>query len=147
MATDLSVDILLVEDNQFDAELTIHTLESHHLANRIKVAEDGAEALDYLFGLGQYAGAEPHRPPRLILLDLKLPKLNGLEVLATLKSDDRTKLIPVVMLTSSKEDPDIKKAYDLGANSYVVKPIDFNAFSDTIGKLGMYWLIINQPPL
>lgn len=142
-----SADILLVEDNQYDAELTTRVLSKQRIANPIRVVEDGAEALDYLFGRGKYAGFEPHRHLKIILLDLKLPKLTGLEVLAAIRADDRTKKIPVVMVTSSREDPDIRKAYELGANSYVIKPIDFDSFSATIGALGMYWLIINQPPV
>ncbi|HUW68757.1 MAG TPA: response regulator [bacterium] len=141
------VDILLVEDSQFDAELTLRSLAQKHIANPIRVVIDGAEALDYLFARGNYADFGPYRLPKIILLDLKLPKLNGLEVLAAIKSDERLRTIPVVMVTSSREDPDIQKAYSLGANSYVIKPIDFDSFSATIGTLGMYWLLVNQPPI
>ncbi len=121
-------DILLVEDNLHDVELTVHALERHHVANRIQVVRDGAEALDYLFGTGAYAGRSPDDRPRVILLDLKLPKVDGLEVLRRVKSDPRTKTIPVVVLTSSREERDIVESYGLGANSYIVKPVDFEQF-------------------
>lgn len=144
--TDINtIDILLVEDNPHDAELTMRTLKKNHVANRIFVVTDGEEALDFLYCKGQYS----HRInnfPKVIFLDIKLPKLNGLEVLKTIKSDKSLHHIPVVMLTSSVEDPDIKAAYSLGANSYVVKPVDFENFSKTINSLDMYWLVVNQPP-
>ncbi len=139
-----SIDILLVEDNPLDAELTLRTLKKHHVANDIFTVTDGEEAIDYLFCRGKYAGRE-NTPPRVIFLDIKLPKINGLEVLKKIKHDDNLRNIPIVMLTSSVEDPDIKAAYALGANSYVVKPVDICNFTETINNLGMYWLVINQP--
>ncbi len=141
-----SIDILLVEDNPNDAELTVRALKKHHLANQIYVAEDGAQALDILFARGKYAQRENSVLPKIVLLDLKLPRVSGLEVLKEIKSDVRTKIIPVVVVTSSAEDPDIKRAYDLGANSYVVKPVDFEQFFEAMGNLGLYWLLVNQPP-
>jgi two-component system, response regulator len=140
-----TIDILLVEDNPQDVELTMRTLNKHHVANQIFVVTDGEEALDFLYCRNQYAQRSRHLP-RVVFLDIKLPKLNGLEVLKTIKSDEHMHHIPVVMLTSSVEDPDIKAAYELGANSYVVKPVDFKNFSETINNLGMYWLVVNQPP-
>ena len=133
-----NLSILLVEDNPRDAELTLRAFRKHNLANSVSVAHDGVEALDILFDPD---GAER---PRVILLDLKLPKLDGLEVLRRLKSDDRTRSIPVVVVTSSNQDPDIKTAYELGANSYVVKPVDFESFMKTMSELGFYWLMVNQ---
>jgi two-component system response regulator len=141
-----TIDILLVEDNPHDAELTVRALKKRHLANRIFVAEDGAQALDILFARGQYEKRENSTPPKVVLLDLKLPKVSGLEVLKEIKSDERTKRIPVVVVTSSREDPDIKEAYSFGANSYVVKPVDFEQFFDAMSNLGLYWLLVNQPP-
>jgi len=141
-----AVDILLVEDNPQDAELTIRALKKHNLANRLIIVEDGAEALDFIFGRGKYAGRDTGHPPKVVLLDLKLPKVSGLEVLRALKQDERTRPIPVVIVTSSREDPDIKTAYALGANSYVVKPVDFDAFAEAVCNLGLYWLLVNQPP-
>ena len=141
-----AVDILLVEDNPQDAELTIRALKKHNLANRLIIVEDGAEALDFIFGRGKYAGRDTGHPPKVVLLDLKLPKVSGLEVLRALKQDERTRPIPVVVVTSSREDPDIKTAYALGANSYVVKPVDFDAFAEAVCNLGLYWLLVNQPP-
>lgn len=140
------VDILLVEDNPRDAELTIRALKKRNIANPLHVAEDGAEALDFVFCRGAYADRDCSHPPRVILLDLKLPKVSGLEVLKVLKENEATKAIPVVVVTSSQEDPDIKAAYALGANSYVVKPVDFDAFLDAMSSLGLYWLLVNQPP-
>ncbi len=140
------VDILLVEDNPRDTELTIRALKKHNITNRLIVLEDGAEALDFVFCRGKYADREISNTPKVILLDLKLPKVNGLEALKAIKSDDRTKKIPVVMVTSSKQDPDIKKAYEYGANSYVVKPVDFNTFVEAMSHLGLYWLLVNQSP-
>jgi two-component system response regulator len=140
------VDILLVEDNPRDAELTIRALKKRNLANQLFVAEDGAEALDFIFCRGAYAQRDMLEPPKIVLLDLKLPKVNGLEVLRAIKADERTRTIPVVILTSSREDPDIKAAYDLGANSYVVKPVDFDAFLEAMSHVGFYWLLVNQPP-
>jgi two-component system response regulator len=141
-----AVDILLVEDNPQDAELTIRALRKHNLANQLIAVEDGAEALDFIFCRGKYGDREIGHTPRVVLLDLKLPKVNGLEVLRALKQDERTRTIPVVVVTSSREDPDIKTAYALGANSYVVKPVDFDAFADAVSSLGLYWLLVNQPP-
>lgn len=141
-----AIDILLVEDNPQDAELTVRALKKNRLANRIYVAEDGAEALDILFARGKYACRVNSIPPKVVLLDLKLPKLSGLEVLKEIKSDERTKKIPVVVVTSSREDPDIAEAYALGVNSYVIKPVDFEQFFTAMGNLGLYWLLVNQPP-
>jgi two-component system response regulator len=138
------VDILLVEDNPQDAELTVRALKKYNLANRLFVVEDGAEALDFIFRQGQYAQRDLGFSPKVVLLDLKLPKLNGLEVLKAIKTDERTRTIPVVMVTSSAEDPDIKAAYHLGANSYVVKPVDFDVFLDAMSQVGLYWLLVNQ---
>jgi len=140
------MDILLVEDNPQDAELTIRALRKQNLANELSVVEDGAAALDYIFCRGPYSTREVGQTPKLVLLDLKLPKVSGLEVLRALKQNERTRGIPVVILTSSQEDPDIKSAYDLGANSYVVKPVDFDSFAEAVSRLGMYWLLVNQPP-
>jgi two-component system response regulator len=144
--TDMNtIDILLVEDNPQDVELTMRTLKKNHVANRIFVVTDGEEALDFLQCKGQYLNRVNHLP-KVIFLDIKLPKLNGLEVLKAIKLDKNLHSIPVVMLTSSVEDPDIKAAYSLGANSYVVKPVDFGDFSKTINELDMYWLVVNQAP-
>ena len=141
-----AVDILLVEDNPQDAELTIRALKKHNLANRLITVEDGAAALDFLLCRGKYATRDVGHPPKVVLLDLKLPKVSGLEVLRALKQDEKTRAIPVVIVTSSREDPDIKTAYALGANSYVVKPVDFDAFAEAVSSLGLYWLLVNQPP-
>ncbi len=141
-----AVDILLVEDNPRDAELTIRALKKNNLANLLITVEDGAEALDFLFCRGKYATRDGGHPPKVVLLDLKLPKISGLEVLRTLKQDEKTRTIPVVVVTSSREDPDVKTAYALGANSYVVKPVDFDAFAEAVSHLGLYWLLVNQPP-
>jgi two-component system, response regulator len=141
-----AVDILLVEDNPQDAELTTRALKKRNLANRLFVVEDGAEALEFIFCRGKYAEREFTSSPKIVLLDIRLPKLNGLEVLDAIKKDERTRSIPVVMITSSNEDPDIKMAYALGANSYVVKPVDFDAFLEAMSNLGFYWLLLNQPP-
>jgi len=138
------LDILLVEDNPQDAELIQRALRKNNLANRLFVIEDGAEALDFIFCQRNYADREMSDSPKVILLDVKLPKLNGLEVLREIKANPVTRRIPVVMLTSSREDPDIQKAYQLGANSYVVKPVEFDAFVDTMSRLGFYWLLVNQ---
>ncbi len=138
------VEILIVEDNHEDAELCIRALKKNHLANNLIHVIDGAEALDFLFARGTYSQRDVNNVPKLILLDLKMPKVNGLEVLQKLKSNVLTKTIPVVILTSSAEDPDIKKSYELGANSYIVKPVEFNNFAKTIADLGMYWMVINR---
>lgn len=139
------IDILLVEDSPQDAELMLRALKKNNVANPIHHVEDGAEALDFIFCKGAYANRRIEQAPKAILLDLKLPKVGGLEVLQQVKEDARTKHIPVVIVTSSGEDPDIKKAYALGANSYVVKPVDFEAFIGAMKNLGYYWLLINQP--
>jgi two-component system response regulator len=142
-----SIDILLVEDNLNDAELTIRELKKHNMANNLIHVKDGEEALDFIFATGKFAGTtDISHPPRLILLDIQMPKVNGIEVLERIKSDARTRATPVVILTSSKEDPDIQKCYALGANSYIVKPVNFEGFADAIKNLGFYWLLLNQPP-
>lgn len=142
-----AVEILLVEDNPLDAELIVRGLRSHALANQIEVVEDGPEALDFLLTRGRFATRAGERHPRVVLLDIKLPKMNGLEVLERVKANPDTRDIPVVMVTSSREDPDIKTAYDLGANSYVVKPVEFQAFQNVMRDLGFYWLVVNQRPV
>ena len=136
--------ILLVEDNLDDEELTVRALRKNNVANEIMVARDGVEALDYLFGQGGHAGRDVRLKPQVILLDLKLPKLDGLGVLRRIRADERTKFIPVVVLTSSKEEKDLIDSYGLGANSYVRKPVDFNQFSDAARQLGLYWLVLNE---
>ncbi|MEO6316739.1 MAG: response regulator [Chitinophagaceae bacterium] len=140
------VQILLVEDNSSDAEMTIYALRKSKLVNHLLHLEDGAQALDFLFARGAFLGRNTEIKPAVILLDLKMPKLNGLEVLQAIKADERTRKIPVIILTSSKEDPDIRKAYDLGANSYVVKPVVFDDFQKAISDLGYYWMFLNQQP-
>jgi two-component system response regulator len=140
------VDILLVEDNPRDAELITRAIRKQNIANPLSVMEDGAEALDFILCRGAYANRDISRPPKVILLDLKLPKVNGLEVLKTLKAEEITRTIPVVIVTSSQEDPDIKAAYALGANSYVVKPVSADAFIEAMSNLGLYWLLVNKPP-
>jgi len=141
------VEILMVEDDPDDAELALLALKAQNIVNNIVIVHDGVEALDFLFGKGKYEGRNLNHQPKLILLDLKMPKLDGLEVLKQLRTDDRTCAIPVVMLTSSKQDPDIKQAYELGVNSYIVKPVDFDQFAETVAKLGFYWALMNQSPL
>jgi two-component system response regulator len=138
--------ILLVEDNPSDIDLTKRALSKGHILNELVVAEDGQEALDYLFGSGMYADRDSARAPTLILLDLKLPKVDGLEVLRRIRGDSRTKRLPVVILTSSKEEQDIATSYDLGANSYIRKPVDFLQFAEAIENLGLYWLVLNESP-
>jgi len=140
------VEILLVEDNPSDVELTLHAFEQQHLANRIHVVRDGAEALDYLFATGPYAQRNCLDVPKLILLDLKLPKVSGHEVLRRVREDPRTKTIPLVVLTSSREESDLVETYRLGANSYIVKPVEFDKFTEVVAKLGYYWLAVNQQP-
>ncbi|HLF01446.1 MAG TPA: response regulator [Anaerolineales bacterium] len=141
-----SVEILLVEDNPSDLELALAALNDHRLANRIQIVRDGVEALDYVFCGGAYADRRIEDTPRVILLDLKLPKVTGLEVLQKLKTDPRTRRIPVVVLTSSREDSDMAASYELGVNSYIVKPVDFQQFSDAMRALGLYWVLLNQYP-
>jgi two-component system response regulator len=142
-----SVEILLVEDNITDAELTIRELKKHNMANNLVHLKDGEEALDFIYGTGQYAGIrEIQHPPKVVLLDIQMPKVNGIEVLEKIKSDPATRAVPVVILTSSKENPDVKKCYELGANSYIVKPVNFEGFAQAIKNLGFYWLLLNQPP-
>lgn len=140
------VEILLVEDSLSDAELTIRALKKKNLANNLIHLRNGAEALDFVFGRGQYSDRNPMVVPKVILLDLKMPKVNGLEVLAELRRDERTKAIPVVVLTSSREDPDIDTCYALGVNSYIVKPVEFDKFFKAVSELGFYWLLLNQAP-
>jgi len=142
----LAIEILLVEDNPNDAELTIRALRKSNLANRVYHVKDGEEALDYLFGTGRYAGRDIDDSPRVVLLDLKLPKVDGIEVLRSIKSDEKLKCTPVVVLTSSREDRDLDECYRLGANSYIVKPVEFDSFIKVVSELSLYWLILNQPP-
>lgn len=138
--------ILLVEDNADDVALTLRVLKIHNVANEVVEAHDGVEALDYLFGTGAHAGRDIRQQPQLILLDLKLPKLNGLDVLRSVRNDPRTRLLPVVILTSSNEESDRVNGYALGANSYIRKPVDFNQFAESVRQLGLYWLLLNEPP-
>jgi CheY-like chemotaxis protein len=138
--------ILLVEDNPDDISLTLRALHRNHVANEVVITEDGVEALDYLYGTGSYEGRNINVQPALVLLDLKLPRIDGLEVLKRMRSDEHTRRIPVVVLTSSNEEMDILESYDLGANSYVRKPVDFQQFSDAVQQLGLYWLLLNEVP-
>lgn len=138
--------ILLVEDNPSDIELTLRAFERQKIGNEIIVAEDGKEALEYLFGTGEYSGRDISEQPTVILLDLNLPLIDGKEVLRQIRSNELTRHLPVVILTSSKEEQDLTKSYDLGVNSYIRKPVDFNQFSEAIRQLGLYWLVINEPP-
>ncbi len=140
------VEILLVEDNPNDVELTLHAFKRNNIANRIHVVRDGAEALDFIFGTGDFVGRKVENGVRLILLDLKLPKVDGLEVLRRLKGDARTKAIPVVVLTSSREERDIVESYQLGVNSYITKPVDFTQFVDAAHQVGLYWMLLNIRP-
>ena len=141
-----SATILLVEDNPDDQALTLRALRKNNLGNKVFVARDGAETLDFLFCTGAYADRDPHDMPQIILLDLKLPKVDGLEVLRRIRADERTRLFPVVILTSSNEERDLIEGYKNGANSYIRKPVDFNQFADAIRQLGLYWLVLNEPP-
>ena len=138
--------ILLVEDNDDDVELTLRALRRHRVANRVDVVRDGAEALDYLYGTGAFSGRDVTDLPQLVLLDLKLPKVGGLEVLERLRADPRTKRLPVVVLTSSNVESDLARSYDLGANSHIRKPVDFTQFMEAVNQLGLYWLVLNEPP-
>jgi len=142
------VDLLLVEDNDSDAELTIRHLKKNNMANNLFHVKDGEEALEFIFATGKYAGqGDSTNRPKIILLDIQMPKVSGIEVLKQLKGDPRTRSIPVVILTSSKEDPDIQKCYALGVNSYIVKPVNFESFAEAIKNFGFYWLLLNQPPV
>ena len=140
------VEILLVEDNPNDAELTIRALKKHNLANNLVHVKDGAEALEFVFATGRYAHRNVSNGPKVILLDLKLPKVDGLEVLRKIKSDERTKIFPVVVLTSSREERDVVESYKLGVNSYITKPVDFDKFIQAVSDLGLYWMLLNQAP-
>ncbi len=142
-----AIEVLLVEDNPSDAELTLRALRGRGLRNNFVVAGDGQEALDFLFAQGAYADRNMGKSPKLVLLDLRLPKVDGIEVLRKIKSDERTKMIPVVVLTSSRQEPDIEKCYQLGANSYIVKPVDFDKLVEAVSELGVYWLLLNEPPV
>ena len=146
MSSETVVEILLVEDNPHDVEMTLRALKKHNLANKVQVVKDGAEALDYIFATGAYAERNINDHPKVILLDLKLPKVDGMEVLRRIRADERTKCIPVVVLTSSQEERDIAESYKLGVNSYIVKPVDFDKFLSTVQELGLYWLLLNKPP-
>jgi len=141
------VEILLVEDNPDDAELALRALKKHNLANHVVVATDGEEALDFIFGRGAYSGRKVENGPKIIILDLKLPKVDGLEVLRAVKGDERTKIIPIIALTSSNEEKDVIESYRLGVNSYIVKPVEFDKFVIAVRDLGLYWLLLNRPPV
>jgi two-component system response regulator len=140
------VEILLAEDNERDAEMTLRALRKNNLGNRVHRVVDGAEALDFMFCTGAYASRDPNALPKLILLDLKMPKVDGIEVLRRLKSEERTRVLPVVIMTSSNEEKDVVESYRLGVNSYIVKPIDFSAFVDVVARLGLYWVVANRVP-
>ncbi len=145
--TDLNeVEILLVEDNPRDVEMTLRALKKHNITNNVHVVKDGAEALEFVFATGAYVSRNMQRKPKVILLDLKLPKVDGIEVLRKIKADERTRVIPVAVLTSSREDRDLQTCYDLGVNSYIVKPVEFENFVRAVSELGLYWLLLNQPP-
>jgi two-component system response regulator len=146
MSEEMPLEILLVEDNAEDVELALHALKKHNLANRIQVVRDGAEALDFLFARGAYRDRDSAPGPRVVLLDLKLPKVDGLEVLRQVKADPRTRTIPVVVLTSSREERDVVASYELGVNSYILKPVDFQQFTEAVRTIGLYWLLLNEPP-
>jgi two-component system, response regulator len=141
------VEVLLVEDNARDTELTLRALRLHHLANRVFHVSDGQQALEWMLGTGAYAGRDVSATPKVVLLDLKLPKVDGLGVLRALRGDARTRLVPIVMLTSSREERDVLESYKLGVNSYIVKPVDFENFSTAVAQAGYYWLVVNQEPL
>jgi CheY-like chemotaxis protein len=146
MADFEQVDILLVEDNTHDAEMTLRSLRKHNIGNRLHWVRDGAEALEFLFRTGAYASRAAAQPPRLVLLDLKMPKVDGIEVLRRMKADDATRSIPVVMMTSSDEEQDVVESYRLGVNSYVVKPVVFEALAEKLARIGMYWMLVNRMP-
>ncbi len=147
MANKNAMEILLVEDNPHDIELMLRALKQQKLVNRVQVVKDWEEALDYIFfATGAYADRNINHTPKVIFLDLKLPKVDGLEVLCRIKSDERTKVIPVVVLTSSHEEKDVVESYNLGVDSYIVKPVDFDKFLKSVGELGLYWLLLNEPP-
>jgi CheY-like chemotaxis protein len=146
MSVTNGVEILIVEDNPDDLDMALHALRKINLVNNIRVARDGVEALDFIFCRGSHSARKIENGPKVVLLDLKLPKVDGLEVLRTMKSDPRTKHIPVVVLTSSQEQSDVIESYHLGVNSYIVKPVNFEAFAKAVQELGMYWLLLNQPP-
>ena len=146
MLNDTSKAILLVEDNPDDVALTLRAFKKNNIMNKVVIAKDGTEALDYLFCTGEYADRDIEDTPQIILLDLKLPKINGLEVLRKIRDDDRTKLLPVIILTSSKEQQDLLDGYSLGANSYIRKPVDFDQFIESVRQLGLYWLVLNIGP-
>ncbi len=141
------IEILLVEDNPNDVKLAMHAFKTHHIANHVQVVRDGAEALEFIFCTDRYANRKIENGPRMILLDLKLPLVDGIEVLRRTKADPRTRSIPVVVMTSSREDRDIVESYQLGVNSYIVKPVDFGQFTEAVKQLGYYWLLLNQPPV
>ena len=141
-----AVEILLVEDNPQHVELTLRALRKHNLANHVLVAKDGAEALEFIFATGAYAHRQIENGPKVILLDLKLPKVDGLEVLRRIKSDERMKAIPVIVVTTSEQEQDVVESYELGANSYIVKPVSFDKFIEAVSKLGFYWMLLNKPP-
>jgi two-component system response regulator len=143
---DNAMEIMLVEDNPHDIELTLYALKSSRIANHVVTVGDGAEALDFLFAQGKYSSRDVNVKPKLVLLDLKLPKVDGLEVLRRIKGDPRTMVIPVVVMTSSREEQDIVESYRLGVNSYIVKPVDFGKFTEAVSHLGLYWLLLNEPP-
>src|SRR5262245_6472898 len=140
------IEVLLVEDNARDAELALRALRKRHLANKVVHVQDGAEALDFLFGRGAYAGRDKNQQPKVVLLDLKLPKVDGLEVLRVIKNEEHTKTIPVVVMTSSREQRDLVESYQLGVNSYIVKPVEFDNFAAAVAELGCYWILLNQLP-
>jgi len=140
------VEILLAEDNPRDAEMTQRALRKHNLGNRVFWVKDGAEALDYLFCRGSYADRDPGRPPKLVLLDIKMPKVDGIEVLRQIKADERTRIVPVVVMTSSNEERDVFESYRLGVNSYIVKPVEFGPFLEVVAKIGLYWVLTNRVP-
>lgn len=146
MSSNQAVQVLLVDDNPADVELTVHVLRHNGLANAIQIAEDGEEALDFVFGRGPHAGRSVADRPRVILLDLKLPKVDGIDVLRAIRSDDRTRAIPVVLLTSSKEQRDVVEGYKWGANAFIQKPVDFEQFQNAIQQIGLFWLVVNESP-